>query len=500
MHKCKDNLQQNNDSICFFFDSKYYGIMYGYEIMKLIFKESDLKKNKENCAIFHGDLSDFQYSIDIFPYTINDKLCTVNFKHQFKDWPFVVAFMNMDIKTCQKIDKRLKIESVGYIGMSRIGTTSIDKKKLFWKNLPITIAIKANKMIYLYDYGCERTDTFYEELAKQNGYQISSELLWNYKIALPVYIDKKIKKMKTEPLVREILKLNFSLNSELQIAGSLIWESVENLARTNFASWNGEKLCAPLENGFSSLYFAAQGIERLQKIVINLLCRLNNVPIKDEIKLAELLYSHSHKSLDAYIKGKWHLITGKLENKLLELLDNFYTKERYVNFSDKESNIKKIFHSFNTEKDFCKCNHSIYSNFGSALGKYSRRLYSIICDVSTKLNIFTYELESDMHATLVFWGEDENLYNKYKKIDISKKELFYYLIKNTNVFPKRYLKKISLDFDPKQINSFISEILLNRTFSLYDEVDTLYDEICNKINIGKRIKYIDCLIGNDWIC
>ena len=73
---------------------------------------------------------------------------------------------------------------------------------------------------------------------------------------LELIIDKKDKEID-----RDLSDLNFSIRDELQIAGVLIWKSINSLDRINFN--NTTNL---VEHPFMTLYFASQGIERIQKI------------------------------------------------------------------------------------------------------------------------------------------------------------------------------------------------------------------------------------------
>ena len=97
-------------------------------------------------------------------------------------------------------------------------------------------------------------------------YSLNDECFFKSKLVgdekeLELIIDKKDKEID-----RDLSDLNFSIRDELQIAGALIWKSINSLDRINF-----NKTTNLVEHPFMTLYFASQGIERIQKSLIELI-------------------------------------------------------------------------------------------------------------------------------------------------------------------------------------------------------------------------------------
>lgn len=130
-------------------------------------------------------------------------------------------------------------------------------------------------------------------------------------------------------IIRNKVEMGYKLNVEVRLATVLIWESIEKIAKVNFLH-KGETYLP--ENAYLSIYNASQGIERLQKVLIELLIRKNNYLIDDEIKLFELLYYHNHSTLKKFIDMS-HLFKNTNVNRLMDILSKFYNSIRYNNYS-----------------------------------------------------------------------------------------------------------------------------------------------------------------------
>lgn len=150
---------------------------------------------------------------------------------------------------------------------------------------------------------------------------------------------------------------------------------------------------------FTSLYQASQGIERLFKILIELMYYENTS--YDRQKVDELLLSHNHEGMYQFINGQINLKFGKNENKLVELISRFYNEARYNRFSYSKDDIMELsllqeFGSDIKEDNFDK---DIKHRYGKAIGGISHKLYKAISDMSSKLNIYVYELNCNSVAS-----------------------------------------------------------------------------------------------------
>lgn len=242
---------------------------------------------------------------------------------------------------------------------------------------------------------------------------------------------------------RGILPMNFSLVKEVEIAGVEIWKAIEDINRV-YLTKNCREII--VDYVFTSFYQAAQGIERLLKIMVELVVYSNKNDDKD--KTDKLLHSHNHVALADYLDKKGIISFDTSCKKLLQLLEEFYNKARYNRYIDgpddkMELNLLNDFGNKLGEENY---NEEFKKMYGKILGKVSRISYKTIRELSFKLGIFVYELNSSSVATIVFLDfYQENLYKSLLQLEKAKKELLWYLICNGEQIRKAI---DGIDFSP----------------------------------------------------
>lgn len=502
----------------FIFDSgKLNSTSYGDVVFESMLEGKEIISNDEKMVVSLGDISSSRRYIDIEPYVIKDNFCTINFDNsEFNDLPYCWVIEDIDSDIALSIDKRLKNDVPGYIGLSNIDTSQTNINKQFWKNLIRDFTIEKNVITCFQNP--TTTDIFkYAYLAEKLGFEIKYDVeaeyssIENSKILQSSFIksDNDIKHIhaKTKDVDRNLMVLNFSLCHELQVSGALIWESIKNIDKINFSE-DFQNSGALIEYPFLTLYHASQGIERIQKIIIELICKKNHIKEIDKEKIIDILYSHSHTKLNDWIKNHTDLSIKPKYEKLINILMEFYNALRYVRYSDKGC-------EFTTTPEYKlllklsdqKCNdlgNKIKNTFGEYLGYLSNAYYQVVCTLCNDLNIFAYELEYNSAATLVYHHNDTtvNLYQELKKQHQAKKEVLYWILKKGKKYPKYKLadEKV-LNFDTQLIERYISNLIYDNVydFELIDTVNELYDELCtnNKEKWKNRIELIAYLFSEN---
>lgn len=475
------------ESVALFFDSGKYETWYSGEVFEEVFCINEFKHNSKEMFISIGDLLIKDRHIDIGPYTINDDLLTINRDYRFVDLPYCYIIENIDNELVLTIDIKLKQHSKGYVGFTRVSNNYRDKSKQFWKSFRRDFSIDGNtiKSFILEEF---TDDVFrYKEIAEKCGFiVVNYRSEFSKSSLIETETDYELKN-DTINLERNIIELSMSLGQELEIAGSLIWEAMTKLNNITFVNndiFNSSEYLP--EFSFMCLYDASQGIERLQKIIVLLYCRLKGLLEENEEKLIKLLYSHNHQSLNDFIVKTLGLKFGKEENSFIETLTTFYNNYRYALLSCFPNKSNDMFYNqLNTYGKKYTGRNGNYDKFvknkiGNCIGKLAQKYFNLICDISRKLNIFTYEIQFDSCANIVF-GNESNLYKRLCKIYEAKREILYWITKKSNCFLKyKKVRKIKcLDFDKCNISEYLSEIINNNSFSYLDEFDGLLDELCN---------------------
>jgi len=515
--------ENRNMIIALFFDSgTIEDAFYGGVVFDAILRGGELQSNSSKVIISLGDIFENSYQ-DINPYLIKDTFCTVDFSNQkkytsFKDWPFCWIIEDIEYSTSIRLDSRLKNElSQSYRGMTNIDTKSTDTKKQFWKDLPRAFSVSCDTVTV---FGLEEYGFGYSEICGNYSLRVvfdTQDEFEEYETEeIPVSRSSSfVKKHKDLEIVkgkkgidRGILEMNFSLVKEVSIAGVFIWKSIEDIEKIYLP--DSDKYPYITDHLFTSLYQASQGVERLQKIIIELINYRDKTPNAEHKKIEELLMSHNHISLNNWIVT--HTNELKLPsscNKLFILLKDFYNIARYSRFtgSSDQKFESTIFRRFGSECNKDRFLEEIKHLYGKQLGQVTNFYYQIIKDICSDLGIYAYEISILSPAYIVFMYShpQHDLYESYHKINNAKKEALWWLVKNSDIAKRENAlgEFASLDFDSAMISYYLEEILTNRCGSseLYETVDELYDELFqeDKEKAKDRLSIIESIIANPYV-
>lgn len=509
--KEKLDTQSNLCMVTFFFDSgKIENSSYGEVIFEYIIKGNELSNNMSKVVVSEGDIFHSEIYDDITPYIIKNELCTIRkLDEKCKVYIFAVLIEDISVDNAKKIDKRIKEECIAYLGMTSIDIDSTDVRKQFWKKLIRDYSIEGKTLTC---FGYEEEGFAYFEKAKEYGFQVNFDgfpdeiecenRLLMFSTRQSSFITKveqlEMKKGRNDS-DRGISEMNFSLVKEVEIAGVQIWKAIEDINRV-YIPKNGNSIV--VDYLFISWYQAAQGIERLFKILIELMYYADDS--KDKQKVNELLLSHNHVGMYEFVNKKEKLSFGKNERKFLECISRFYNEGRYNRFSYNEDNLMELkllqdFGSDIEEEDF---DDRVKHRYSKTIGHISHTLYKAISKICVELNIYVYELNSDSVANFVlnnYYRDD--LYGILKEIENSKRELLWYALKKgKNLAITQVGKEIEpLSFDDMGVQMYFEELICNMNSGslIYDFVSNEYDEQVaeDKEKWKERLEFIE-VIGN----
>lgn len=274
---------------------------------------------------------------------------------------------------------------------------------------------------------------------------------------------------------------NFRLGTELQIAGSFIYNALYTLESMETFYYEAE--C------FEFLYNASVGIERLQKIAIIL---IEHDGSKSQEEFERSLITHNNLELFHRIKTQREIKHGKQHVKFLALLDTFYNSTRYDRYNlssvyrppqDQKGLIKFISEELKieikTELPFSTgVTDNIKKFVGKLVGKLTTQLYNIVVREAHRIGTATYEIAYDSKAYKIFMAKEFD----FTKEKLMQREVALFLIKN---LPTDELKKIidsiePLEFGQLHTNKYFKSMFdFHKDRSVMDEMEYLYEE--NKI-------------------
>ena len=501
------------NTFAFIFDSGKLGSsFYGEVVFEHMIKGRELSENPVAITVYVGDVFTRQRDIDIEPYVFKDEYCTLDFNgllsgNSFKDLPFCWVVENLSSDIARAINKRLKKDAKGYVGLSRVDKSSVLERKRFWKHTIKSFSLFANTITSFQNPQFEG-EFVYSKIAVQCGYVITynpqfDEELYNEETGVHV---KDKSNEKNKDVDRDLLTLNFSIRQELQISGALLWKSINALSKISF-NVDGEPNEHLVEYPFFTLYFASQGIERMQKAIIELVCKKNHILEKEKDRVYDLLMSHAHDRLNNWIEEKEDIKLNTNCRKLIEILTRFYNTVRYARYAD-ESYRRSTTPEYDLllelrSSDSLNSGDEIKNNFGNYLGKLANIYFALYNKLCSNLNIFAYELEYESAACIVYgYSENpKNLYREFINRQKAKKEILYWLMKKASEYPKYLIaKEDALNFDTDSVEHYLWELIFNSEDGqdCYDEVDCLYDELCteDKEKWKNRLELMDYIIGN----
>lgn len=502
-------------SIAFIFDSgKIEDCFYGNTVFKCIFSGKEVMNNPQKIVVSLGDIIDYHVFEDITPYLVRNDLCTIKrSQEQYKDNLFVFFLEDIDADIAKSIDMRLHKESDAYIGMTSIDVASTDVRKQFWKALVRCFSVEYDSITA---FGRVEEPFQYYEAASTLGFRISYD---NFPYGINSYDDMLFSTRQSTIIHsvsqlqfvegksdsdRGILEMNFSLVKEVEIAGVQIWKAIEDINRVTVTKDDDAYSFVITDYLFTSLYQAAQGMERLLKVMIELYA-YDVTDEKEQAKINDLLYSHNHLAMSDFLLKKDDLKLKTNGRKLLNALATFYSKARYHRYSYSNDNTLelKILRDFGSDVAKENFDDAVKHLYGKAIGQTSHIFYKHIIKLSHKLNIFTYEINSRSVASFAlnsYYGDD--LYDLLKRIELSKKELLWYLIQKGRELPAaKFSNELPvLPFEQCDIPEFLNDLIVDEYSSsmLYDFVSDAYDELVDedKAKWKNRIEAIDALVGN----
>lgn len=291
---------------------------------------------------------------------------------------------------------------------------------------------------------------------------------------------------------------NFALGIELDIAGTFIYNGIRTLEDL-------QSFQHPVDT-FEILYNLSVGIERLLKIAIILLEHDESIDIES---FEKSLISHNTIELANRIDGHKALNLPDLHKEFLSLLSKFYKSHRYSRYSlSAVPNIqeeKRCFLEFiskhlslslliDDEFAFIGNTDQIRKFVGKIVKKISSRLFSIIREEASRLNIYTAEQRADSKAVKVFYGQRLDFIDER----IKKKEILLYLMSPGAGGPHIELLRSygALDLDEGMIPNYIQALLNDRALPFVDElIDELYTEV---ENVGERLRFVG-IMDNEYL-
>lgn len=481
---------------------------YGNVVFEHLIKGKEITQNSCKVIYSNGDVLNRNIYDDINPFIVRDNICTIAYAKHYSCNYYAIMLEDIEVKVAMQIDKRLKETFPAYIGMTSIDIQSTDPRKQFWKMLLRCFSIERETITF---FGTEEQGTpFFISIPQSFGYkvnydQFSDDYINNDDLLFSTRQSSFIKSSKQLKIIdgksdsdRGIMEMNFSLVKEVEIAGVQIWKSIEDINHVHILDE-----CALPDYIFISLYQAAQGIERLMKIIIEMIsymdCSL------DKEKIEKLLYSHNHFAMYDFISKVRSIPLKPKSKELLTTLSSFYTEARYNRFHYNENNNLEIELFRNFGKNIAEDNfdEKIKHQYGKAMGNIAQTFYGEIIDISHELNIYVYELNVESVAKFSlnkYFGDD--LYETLKRIERSKKELIWYLIQKGKEHPSsKLIENIKpLSFEICDIDEFIHDLIDNENSckSLHNFVSYEYDELVHddKNSWKERINTIDYVIGN----
>lgn len=515
MEKNDRSIINERRMVAFFFDSgRIHESFYGEVVFNNFIEGMEIIENSYKIIFSIGDIFDNNIYDDITPFIVRDDICTIKKnKNRYIGTLFVFLLEDIETKIAISIDERLKNVFSAYLGMTSIDIKSTDRRKQFWKSLVRRFNIEGETITC---FGSEEEESFgYGLTAKNKGLRVNydgfpceyycegrddlfstRQSSFIKSISALEYLDGQ------SDSDRGISEMNFSLVKEVGIAGVQVWKSIEDINQVYIPkTGNGYN---NIDFIFTSLYQAAQGIERLLKITLELIMYENEDETEKQ-KIDKLLFSHNHPAMYDFISKKENISLKTNCKRLLNVLSSFYSNARYNRFRHNDNNVLelKILQDFGHDiKESC-FDKQIKHIYGKSLGATAQSLYKLIENLSDKLNIYVYELSPTSTANLSlhsYYGED--LYETLKQTELAKKEFLWYLMKDGNKLAAIKMAEdlLPLSFEKCDVAEYAASLIKNKDSCnmLHDFVSASYDDLVeqDKAKWKERIEIIDALVGN----
>lgn len=289
---------------------------------------------------------------------------------------------------------------------------------------------------------------------------------------------------------------NFRLGTELQIAGAYIYNALNVFDKMRSLYYE--------EECFEFLYNASVGIERLQKILLIL---LEKVEPDAQPEFEDSLITHNHVHLMDRISALIKIKPNGPHVKFLSVLTEFYSYTRYSRYRmvsayeeghDRRAIIKFLQEELNVIID----NESLMPTLldkrmknyvFNLIGKIASLYYEAIENEARMHNIFTYELTSGSKAYKIFRCKEYN----FEKERLLKRELLNFLF---HIDEKDGLIKLireiqPLPFDIPNPDDIVKTLIYDRIdHFMMDEMEYLYGE-----NVFDKERYdAICILGEGY--
>lgn len=205
------------------------------------------------------------------------------------------------------------------------------------------------------------------------------------------------------------------LNTEFMIAADFIFDGLESMIYvTYFQSYSESKL-------FKAYYQLAVGIERIQKIILNLAYNKLEGAKKEEFssQIEKAFYNHNHEQLNKLLTQYMEIKTKlqKQDNKFLSQLMEFYSTHRYSKFQ-KDTELTSLF-KFHTGESFqrnTKKFHYRLNEIFESVEKILSFYFDILDIIQSKVQNYLGEAGTDAKLFVIY--NFSNVLKKYFKLFI----------------------------------------------------------------------------------
>ena len=267
---------------------------------------------------------------------------------------------------------------------------------------------------------------------------------------------------------------------------------------------------------FEFLYSVSVGMERLLKISIVL---VEHDETTNQKEFENSLKTHNHQKLVDRLQKQHDLGLSSVQNAFIQLLVEFYNTHRYDRFRldsihnyGKEKEELRSFLATHLEVEIKEDtivigtvnNQKIRSRMAELISGMARKIYRIISDEASRINIYIDELRSDSKSGILFRTPERTDFS------IGDRALAEFLIFIVNASERKglleFIREIKpLDLDPAMAVDFIQSLnsYVERSF-LADTIEAVYDDLKETEdleeteNFEERKATLDFLLSHDF--
>jgi hypothetical protein len=274
---------------------------------------------------------------------------------------------------------------------------------------------------------------------------------------------------------------NFALGTELDVAGTFIYNGIKSLHDLEFLD--------QAVDIFEVLYGLSVGIERLLKVAVILIEHDDQIDIEE---LEESLITHSTIELANRVQGHVDLGLADIHREWLSLLTKFYKSYRYGRYTFRAVPAvfeeKRVFLEFlarhlrlqvgDDEWASPRNTDQIRRFVGKVVKRITDKVFKVVRQRATALNIYTTEIRGDSKAIKIFYGKRLDFIDE----TIKKKELLLFLMsQKADGAHVQLLKSLdALELEPAMVPAYIKALLNDlRLPYVGGVIDELYTEVTN---------------------